>query len=203
MTRVLLTSFEPFGGHDVNSSLEVGRVVSRQAIPGIEMRWLPLPVVARRCVEVAWEAIESSRPALVLALGQSAGARVVRVEDRAVNLDDFSIPDNAGQQPQKQWIIPGAPLAYRTTARLGRLLEVLREKGIAHEHSFHAGTYVCNHLYYGLLYRAERTAWEHQILFVHLPLLPGQVPLDQKWPSQPLEVLVEAVRQVIRGCVEG
>jgi pyroglutamyl-peptidase len=202
MMRVLLTSFEPFGGHSLNSSLEVGRTLARQGLPGIELHWQQLPVVARSCVEEAWKHIVGGRPALVLALGQSAGARVVRLEDRAVNFDDFPIPDNAGNQPKKQHIIPGAPAAYRTTARLDRLFAALGESGIACEHSLHAGSYVCNHLYYGLLHRADTSALRHQTLFVHLPLLPVQVPAGQKWPSQPLEALVEAVRQVIRACVE-
>jgi pyroglutamyl-peptidase len=60
---------------------------------------------------------------------------------------------------------------------------------------------VCNHLYYGLLHQAQARGLRHQTLFVHLPLLPVQVPEGQKVPSQPLEALVEAVRQVIRGCV--
>src|SRR5438270_386549 len=150
MKRILLTSFEPFGGHALNSSLEVGRALSSQALPGIRLEWMTLPVVARVCVEQAWQRIEQIKPALVLALGQSAQASVVRLEDVALNIDDFSIPDNSGNQPKNQWIIPGAPLAYRSTAPLPRLLSSLAQLNIPHEHSFHAGTYVCNHLYYGL-----------------------------------------------------
>jgi pyroglutamyl-peptidase len=202
MKRVLLTSFEPFGGHALNSSHEVAKTLTQQVLPGIEMDWLQLPVVARTCVEQAWRLVEGGRPALVLALGQAAGARVVRLEDRAVNFDDFPIPDNAGNQPKKQHIIPGAPGAYRTTARLERLLAVLGESGIVCEHSLHAGSYVCNHLYYGLLHQAQTQKLLHQTLFVHLPLLPVQVSEGQKVPSQPLEALVEAVRRVIRGCVD-
>jgi hypothetical protein len=51
MTRVLLTSFEPFGGQALNSSLEVGRALARQPLPGVELEWLTLPVVARVCVD--------------------------------------------------------------------------------------------------------------------------------------------------------
>jgi pyroglutamyl-peptidase len=201
MTRVLLTSFEPFGGHALNSSHEVAQALAGGAPPGVDLHWLRLPVVARECVEQAWRLVEGARPDLVLALGQSAGARAVRLEDRAANFDDFSIPDNAGNQPRRQHIIPGAPAAYRTTARLESLLSALAEGGIACEHSLYAGSYVCNHLYYGLLHRAQTWGLPHQTLFVHLPLLPVQVPRGQRWPSLPLEMLIEAVRRVIAGCV--
>jgi pyroglutamyl-peptidase len=197
MTRVLMTSFEPFGGHALNSSHEVGRALAQNPPAGIELHWLALPVVAPTCVEQAWAPIAARRPTVVLALGQAAGATVVRLEDRAVNLDDFPIPDNAGHEPKKQPILPGGPSFYRTTAPLVRLFEALNEAGIPHEHSFSAGNYVCNHLYFGLLHRAETAALTHQTLFVHLPLLPHQVPADQKWPSQPLDVLVAAVCHVI------
>jgi pyroglutamyl-peptidase len=206
MMRVLMTSFEPFGGHALNSSLEVGRALASQALAGIHLEWLTLPVVARACVEKAWQGIERARPALVLALGQSSQASVVRLEDVALNIDDFPIPDNAGNQPKNQWIIPGAATAYRSTARLTHLLSALAQRSIPHEHSFHAGTYVCNHLYYGLLHRSVEVGSTHQTLFVHLPLLPNQVPdathQVPRAPSQPLEHLVEAVRQVIRVCLE-
>src|SRR5262249_41799637 len=104
--RVLLTSFEPFGGLDLNSSLEVGQAVSAEPPAGVGLHWHPLPVVAGRCVEAAWALVQQLRPALVLALGQAAGAAAIHVEDRAVNLDDFPIPDNAGNWRRLQWIVP-------------------------------------------------------------------------------------------------
>jgi pyroglutamyl-peptidase len=200
--RVLLTSFEPFGGQAVNSSLEVGRALSGSSIPGVDLERLTLPVVARACVEKAWQHIEQVQPDLVIALGQSAQAFAVRLEDIALNIDDFSQPDNAGNQPKNQWIVPGAPLAYRSTAPIPRLLARLAERKTAHEHSFHAGTYVCNHLYYGLLHRAQTSGAAHRTLFVHLPLLPDQYPARARLPNLTLEQLVEAVRQVMLACLE-
>jgi pyroglutamyl-peptidase len=202
MTRVLLTSFEPFGGQALNSSLEVGRALAGQPLRGVELDWLTLPVVARVCVDAAWQRIEQFAPALVLAMGQSAQAHVIRLEDIALNIDDYSLPDNAGNQPKNQWIVPGAAVAYRSTPPLGRLLSLLAERKVPHEHSFHAGAYVCNHLYFGLLHRAGELGATHRTLFVHLPLLPNQVPAGRQALSQSLPKLVEAVRQVILACLE-
>src|SRR5258708_48989 len=105
MSRILLTSFEPFGGFAINSSHQVARVLA----DGATLDWLVLPVVAGVCVEIAWQHIDERRPDLVVLLGQAAGAVTVRLEDRGVNLDDFPLPDNAGNQPLKAPIVPGGP----------------------------------------------------------------------------------------------
>jgi pyroglutamyl-peptidase len=201
MTRILMTSFEPFGGFPLNSSHEVGRVVAAGQPPaGVHLDWLMLPVVAGLCVERAWGRIEQDRPDVVLLLGQASGAALVRLEDRGANLDDFSIPDNAGNQPIKRPIVPGGPPHHRTTAPLERLLGSLPGAGLAVEHSLSAGSYVCNHLYYGLLHRARASEPVPQVLFVHLPLLPQQVVAPSKLPSRPLDEMVRVVREVIRVC---
>src|SRR5689334_16299400 len=109
MLSVLLTSFEPFGGQQTNSSLEVGRDLARQALPGIHLDWLVLPVVAGQCVEAVWARIIGTRPTVVLSLGQAAGADRLRIEERAVNRNHFSLPDNAGNLLQNQAIIPSGP----------------------------------------------------------------------------------------------
>jgi pyroglutamyl-peptidase len=200
--RVLLTSFEPFGGHAVNSSLEAGRAVAADPPAGIELDWLVLPVVAQRCIEVAWQHISQTRPALVLALGQSAAAATLRVEERAINFDDFPMPDNAGNEIRKKTIVPAGPPVYRATLHPSRVVRGLRGSDIPAEVSGSAGTYVCNHLFYGLLHQAAVTGSAHQTGFLHLPLLPGQVDPKKNQPSWPLERLVEGVRQAIRACVD-
>jgi pyroglutamyl-peptidase len=198
MTRVLMTSFEPFAGFALNSSHEVGRAIASQPPAGIWLDWMALPVVAGVCVDRAWGRIEVDRPDLVLALGQASGAPKVRLEDRGINLDDFSIPDNAGNQPRKQPIVSGGPPHHRTTAPLERLLDELMQAGLAVEHSLSAGSYVCNHLYYSLLHRT--TPAGPPVLFVHLPLLPAQAPAASKLPSRPRDEMVRIVQEIIRVC---
>jgi pyroglutamyl-peptidase len=200
MIRVLLTSFEPFGGHGLNSSLEVGRALARRPPPGVALEWVVLPVVAWECVAKAWEAVEHSDPAVVLSLGQAAGAAGVRLEDRAININHFPIPDNAGNLLRDGWIIPCAPSVYRTTTDLHAICDELLRARVPVERSWHAGTYVCNHLFYGLLHRAAESGRGHQTGFFHLPLLPEQVPAGQRWPACALERMVEGVRRAIEVC---
>jgi pyroglutamyl-peptidase len=202
MPRVLLTSFEPFGGHGLNSSLEVGRAIAERASNGVDLSWVTLPVVVWECVERTWAHVERFEPDIVIALGQAAGATAVRLEDRAINIHHFSIPDNAGNLLQNEWIVPAGPWFYQATAPLTLIEAELRTGRVPVERSFHAGTYVCNHLFYGLLHRAEQEGLGHQTAFIHLPLLPQQVRRGEKWPARPVEVLVEGVRRAIATCVE-
>src|SRR4051812_24288225 len=113
MRTALVTAFEPFGGQDRNASLEVMRVLMSSAIAEVRVETVVLPVVAGACAEIAWRRIEQTRPDLVLALGQAGGSAHVRLEDRAVNLDDFGLPDNAGQVRLRQPIVPDGPEILR------------------------------------------------------------------------------------------
>ena len=201
MKRILLTSFEPFDGHPLNSSHEVAKRLVKNPPPGVELDWEVLPVVAWDCVEKVWARAIQRSPEVVLALGQAAGTSALRLEDRAINIHDFPIPDNAGNWPRRQWIIPGGQMAYLGTFPRLRIAARLKEARIPVENSFSAGTYVCNHLYYGLLHRAEESKRPHQTGFIHLPLLPEQVLPKQNTPCLPLEMMVEGVRQAIAECV--
>jgi pyroglutamyl-peptidase len=201
MLRVLLTSFEPFGAMRENSSLEIGREIARRPPPGIELEWLVLPVVAGVCVEQAWSRILQMRPGLVLALGQAAGTKALRLEYQGVNENDFGIPDNNGQRLVHQPIIAGAPASYLTTAPVDRMARALSWHGVPVQHSFSAGRYVCNHHYYGLLHRAAAVAHPHQTAFIHVPLLHGQVSGNSQ-PAMSLEHAAEGVRRAIQACAQ-
>jgi len=201
MTRVLVTSFEPFGEHALNSSLEVGRVLSRHPPPGIDLDWLILPVAASACIDTAWQRIESQRPALVLALGQAGFSPRVRLEDRAINLDHFYFPDNAGNLRQWLPVVPGGPVFHRTSLPIVEILDTLTQAGQPVEPSFSAGTFVCNHYYYHLLHRSKQTGLAPRALFVHLPLLPSQLTPGGKLPARPLQEQVDCVREVMLVCL--
>jgi pyroglutamyl-peptidase len=200
MFRVLLTSFEPFGGMDVNSSLEIGRELARRPPPGVELEWQVLPVVAGVCVEQAWSRVLQMRPALVLALGQAAGASALRLECQGVNENNFSAPDNAGQRLVQQPIVSGGPASYATTAHLGRVARVLSWHDVPVRLSVSAGRFVCNNLYFGLLHRAAVAAHTHQTAFIHVPLLHGQV-AGKSLPAMSLEHGAAGVRRAIQAAM--
>ncbi len=201
MPRVLVTSFEPFGGHAVNASVEVGRALAGSPPACGVIDWLVLPVVAGVCAERAWAQVEAARPDLVLALGQAGSTPHVRLEDRAVNFDFFHFPDNGGNLPRGQPVVPGGPAVLRTGVSLAPVIEEVRRTGLPIDLSFSAGSYVCNHYYYQLLHRAGLAAPSPRVLFVHLPLLPSQLTPGLRAFARPLEEQVACTRAVLEACL--
>jgi pyroglutamyl-peptidase len=133
---------------------------------------------------------------LVIALGQAAGRCDLSFERVAINLDDARIPDNAGVQPIDRCVIDGAPSAHFSTLPLKAVVAALREQGIPASLSMSAGSFVCNHLFFGLMHRlATRPGARGG--FVHLPLLPEQAARHPGQPSLPLATMVEGLRLAI------
>ena len=71
----------------------------------------------------------------------------------------------------------------------------IRGAGIPAEVSQTAGTFVCNHVFYGLMHRLATARGMRRTRggFIHVPMLP-----EQGTPSLPLAAMVEGVRIGIR-----
>jgi pyroglutamyl-peptidase len=110
--------------------------------------------------------------------------------------------DNAGNLLCNQPIVVGGLAAYRATTATRHLVRELRRRGIPARLSGSAGTYVCNHLFYGLLHRASRRAYNHRTGFLHLPLFAGQVSKAAAPPACSLEQLTEGVRIALAAALE-
>ena len=68
-------------------------------------------------------------------------------------MDDARIPDNAGASPIDAPVVAGGPAAYFSTLPIKAMVQALRDAGIAASVSQTAGTFVCNHVFYGLAHR--------------------------------------------------
>ncbi len=203
MARVLLTAFEPFGGYSLNASTEVVRRVVQVPPPGADVDSLLLPVVAGKCIDIAWERIERTSPDLVLALGQTGRGRRVCVEAAAHNDDRFLMPDNEGNWRCGQPVIADGPPMRMATVPVQDLVRELARRRLPVELSLSAGRYVCNHLYYGLLHRAAESGRRHQTGFLHVPLLPAQVSVWRRffWPQPSLARVAETVKCAVSVCL--
>ncbi len=188
--KVLLTGFEPFGGEKLNASAEVVRVLDGRRIGGCTVQGVMLPCVFGRAKAELVQAIRLVNPRLVICLGQAAGRGEVTPERVAINVDDARIPDNAGAQPVDLPVRKGGPAAYWTGLPIKAIVASLQRRGIPASVSQTAGTFVCNHVFYGLMQALRRRAGVRGG-FIHLPVLPEQAMGTQ--PSLPLETLVEAV----------
>lgn len=195
---ILLTGFEPFGGESTNPSWTAARAAADLLkAEGYEVAAVELPCVFGDAIGVLHAALAEHRPALVVCAGQAGGRRAVSLERIAINCDDARIPDNAGNAPVDEPVVPGAPAAYFSTLPVKAALAALGTAGIPAEVSQTAGTYVCNHVFYGLMH-ALRLSPGVRGGFVHVPYGPDQVPAGSGLASLPLEQMTQALAVVVR-----
>jgi pyroglutamyl-peptidase len=171
--KILLTAFEPFGGEEINPALEAVNKVSVQ-IAGAQIIKLTVPTVFGRAADAAAEAIRTLRPQAVVCVGQAGGRTAITVERVAINMEDASIPDNAGIIPADRPVIPGAPAAYFSTLPIKAMVKAIRDTGLSASVSNTAGTFVCNHLMYRVLHLLGNDFPGTQGGFIHVPYLKEQ-----------------------------
>jgi pyroglutamyl-peptidase len=193
---LLLTGFEPFGGETVNPSWQVAQALHGTQLHGVPVVALQLPCVFGQALTVLREALQQWQPQVVLALGQAGGRCDLSLERVAINVDDARISDNAGAQPVDLPVVPGGPAAYFATLPIKAMVAALRAAGFPASVSQTAGTFVCNHVFYGLMHVLHGPAGEGGARggFMHLPLLPEQAARHPGQPSLPLATLVDGTR---------
>jgi pyroglutamyl-peptidase len=193
MKNILLTGFEPFDGADVNPSWEAVRLV-----PGV--RAVQLPCVFGEALEHLRAAVLQHEPSVIVCVGQAGGRSDVTVERVAVNLDDARIPDNAGRQPIDEPVVRGGPAAYFSTLPVKACVAAARSAGIPASVSHSAGTFVCNHIFYGLMHLIATERPTVRGGFVHVPFAPAQV-LGEAKPSMPITMIAEALTAIVGAAV--
>ena len=177
--KLLLTAFDPFGGEPVNPAMEAVRLVRAPA--KMTLIKCTVPTVYGLSIETVCSAIDREQPDAVLCIGQAAGRRALTPESRAVNLCDASCPDNAGKILRGVPVIPGAPEEYFTTLPVDAMTEAIRAAGLPAETSDSAGTFVCNHLLFGVLHKCAEECRLHpgkrpvSAGFLHVPCIPEQL----------------------------
>ena len=194
--KILVTGFEPFGGEVRNPSAEVVESLPN-AVGTIELVKLILPVERYRCAELVKQAIRTHQPDAVLSIGQAGGRAAVSVERVAINLDDYRIEDNVGNQPKEESIVPGGPDAYFTNIPVEGMARNIRAVGVPAAVSLSAGSFVCNHLMYSVRHWLEEQGLDTLFCFIHIPWLPEQV---MKKPGQP-SMSGELIRKAIDAAV--
>ncbi|GMA63874.1 hypothetical protein GCM10025859_43140 [Alicyclobacillus fastidiosus] len=93
-------------------------------------------------------------------------------------------------------IVAGGPAAYWTALPVKRIVQSLQAAGIPASVSNTAGTYVCNHIFYGLMHLLSTKYQTIRGGFVHIPFLPEQV-VDKEASSMSLEKIVQALEIAI------
>lgn len=199
--KLLLTAFSPFGGEKINPSLEAVKLV-KDKIFETDIIKLEVPTVFGKSIKIVVEAIEKEKPDYVLCIGQAGGRYGITPERVAINIDDARIPDNEGNQPIDKPIFADGESAYFSNLPVKAMVEEIRKEGLPANLSNSAGTYVCNHLMYGVLYTLSKKFKEVKGGFIHVPFIPEQTVDKPDKPSMSLTDIVRGLEAAIKAAVE-
>ncbi|MBM7646007.1 pyroglutamyl-peptidase [Scopulibacillus daqui] len=190
--KVLLTGFEAFGGEKINPALEAVRRLDGRKIDDITIVAQEVPTVFHRSIETAVRAIMEHEPDAVICVGQAGGRLKITPERVAINIDDARIPDNDNQQPIDEPVVAGGPAALWSTLPIKRIVRRLKEESIPAAVSNTAGTFVCNHLFYGVMHYLQTEASDIRGGFIHIPYIHEQT-ADKEAPSLSLDTIVKGL----------
>lgn len=193
--KILLTAFDPFADEKINPTLEVLKKLEDNILDSKIIK-LALPTVFDKSSKILEEKIKEIKPDVILSLGQAGGRSKITVERIAINVDDASIKDNAGEKPVDQKIRNDGENAYFTTLPIKAIVEEIKRAGIPAEISNTAGTFVCNHIMYEDLYLAEKYG-NIKAGFIHIPFLPEQVIDKKDMPSMNISDIKKALEIAI------
>lgn len=167
MPNILISGFAPFSHHQNNPSMQIAQQLHGTLLPNnTRIIGCELPVVQHQCIQLLLQKIQQYTPIIIIALGVSSRS-CISLERVALNIDDFSIPDNAGNQPIDAPILHNAPPAYWSTLPIKKLFSLLQKQRIPVEISNSAGTFVCNHLFFHMQHALSST--HTQSGFIHVP----------------------------------
>lgn len=193
---ILLTGFDPFGGSDQNPSWLIAEALDGQRLAGHLVVSAQLPTVFGESLRRLGQLVQTHQPALAVCLGQAGGRAALSIERIGININDARIPDNASQQPVDTVTAPEGPAAYFATLPIKAMLRAVQRAGVPCEVSQTAGTFVCNHVLYGLMRLLEHSGGGDRARarggFIHVPWLPGQGS-----PHLPLRDMVRGVHAAL------
>ncbi len=194
--KTILTGFGPFLTHEVNpTEIIVGDLV---APAEVELFRRILPVDFQKIEPNYTDFLDAIQPDLIINTGLNASKGAVQLEYVALNI-------GMDQQPNKQFFepIPGNEAALTSQLPVDDMVSHLCQQGIPTIRSNHAGTYLCNYLYYLSLQWCKVNTGN--ALFIHVPYtseIASQIALINKHivPSLPQAMIEQALMETMIKC---
>ncbi|MBQ8292495.1 MAG: hypothetical protein IJX78_01660 [Bacilli bacterium] len=160
--KVLVSAFKPFYKSVNNYSSEV-----LEYITGVDK--VILDVVYDECYKELSSKYNLSEFDLIIALGEARSRKILTLEVEAKNIASCSIADNAGIIKKDEKIINEALEVLSTKVNLDNVKNYV-------ELSYDAGKFVCNNIYFHLLYN-----YPTKSLFIHIPECHNDVKMYQEY----------------------
>lgn len=199
--KVLITGFDPFGGEPINPALEAVKKLP-EIISGAEIIKLEIPTVFRKSLEKIEEAIIKENPDIIISVGQAGGRFGITPERVAINIDDARIKDNEGNQPLDIRIFEDGENAYFSNLPVKAMVKEVTDGGLPASLSNTAGTFVCNHVMYGVLYLINKKYPNKKGGFIHVPYVSSQVISKPNTSYMSLDDITSGLELCIKAAVE-
>ena len=175
----LITGFEPFISAegvtlDENPTAAIAQAVAATS-GDIESRIFPVSYERTR---MAFElALREVKPKFWVGLGYAPHRSTIDVESIALNLEYSTRPDNDGIQPNGRPIITGSPLARQTNVDVKQAVTFLDGCGAPARRWTHAGTFLCNQVFFLGCEAVAAGGPPSYSIFVHVPPMESYAPL--------------------------
>ncbi len=199
--KILVTGFDPFHHEKINPALEVIKRLPDR-ISHVDIIKLEVPTIAYQSLKIIEEAIIQYDPDMILSIGQAGGRSDITVERIGINVNDFSIADNAGKQIIDELIFKDGPDAYFVNIPVKAIVKNIQDHHIPASISLSAGTFICNHVTYGVRHLIETKYKGKKSGFIHIPFLPEQVIDKRNMASMSLEMSMKAIEIAILTMIE-
>ena len=199
--KVLVTGFDPFGGESINPAWEAVKVI-KDEIAGAEIVKMQIPTVVGKSIAKIHDKMAEINPEIVIAVGQAGGRFGVTPERVAINVTDARIPDNEGNQPIDEPIFADGDAAYFSNLPVKAMVQEIKNAGYPSVLSNTAGTYICNHVMYGILYYIQKEFPNVRGGFIHVPYAASQVVNKPGTASMAIADITAALEAAIKAAVE-
>lgn len=200
--KLLITGFDAFGKDRINPSFKAVSMLPDN-INDLKIFKRELPTKYKESELVLNKYINEIDPDYIIAVGQAEGRSNISLEKVAINLMNARIADNDGYQPIDESIKIGGKTAYFSNLPLSKLFSNLEDHKIPVEISYSAGAFVCNKVFYDLMYSINEKGSKFKAGFVHIPLIPAQLEnREQHIPTMELSEIVKSLTIVITSLSE-
>ncbi|MCH1967092.1 pyroglutamyl-peptidase I [Paraclostridium sordellii] len=197
--KILVTGFDPFGGESINPAEEAVKRI-KEEINGAKIIKLTIPTVREKSLKAIEDAIQIHKPDIVISIGQAGGRFDITPERIAINIDDFRIKDNDGNQPTDEPVRKDGEIAYVTSLPVKAMVEHMKKNEVPASVSYTAGTFVCNHVMYGVLYMIDKKYPNIKGGFIHIPYTTSQAIDKRNIPYMSLDEIVKGLELAIEAC---
>ena len=167
---VLLTGFEPFTtgrglslSHNPTADIALSVASETAGVTGAV-----LPVSYAKTPVALSSLFETHRPRIWVGLGYAPHRETLDIEQIAVNVAHANRGDNDGACPQREVIVAGGPVAYETGLDISAAVARFKDHGVVAQPAFHAGTFMCNQVFYLGCHRRAQGAID-LAAFIHVP----------------------------------